>query len=300
MADTARAAEAPVWDWLAAHGVPYDATVAAVVERYGYASAGPDGHPRCLVRDARDVVPGQVDPVEASVGPDSAFPPTLFYARAYDGHDPEGTYRRASRALVETLGPGRSSGGANVLGLEWAFGLAGVSLTLFPRRLNEWPRATFAWDDPLRWKATALRVVPGIVADLAPSEAALLTRVERVGAGRLPFESGPGSAPPHWRRRPPAVAEGVYVAPEGQALAVVRDRVHLISAEAVERVELWNVTPGRGGGGAYLDVVLRSDGPRPARLPLLQGYRAGDLDAVADDLAAKTGAPLDTETYPDV
>ena len=296
-----------MWAWLAERGVPYRSTVSAVVERYGVRSldrADPDDGlwPVCRIADAGPLLLDQRAPAELSLWLEPALgaPPTALRARSYDGRSGTTTFRAAVESLVGVLGYGELKEWPNALAYSWSFGLAAVRLTFWPHRPNKELGMTFGYLDPLRWKATRLEVIPGVVPDLSDAERDLLDAIpvpfER---GRLPFEHGPGSSAAHWRRRPPTASGGAFLDPGGRAIAVVRDRVHLVPSEDVERIDLRNLTPGRGAGGAHLRVQVRVDGPGLAWLPLLQDDQAGDLDALADELSRSTGAPLDVAWYPD-
>ena len=291
--------EQPVWDWLAAHGVPFAVPTATLVSAHGTVAPGPGRDPVCVLPGTplvRHQLRGLAVDVARLRG--ATAPPTHLHAPVYDGADGLGTFHAVSEDLAQHFGPAtRATAGAasntNVYSAEWAFGLAVVALTFWPARLNE-GFSTFAYPDPLRWKASSLRIEPAVMGDFSPTEAAALSTATRVGPARVPWQ-GPYANAAYWRRRPPGVADGVAVARDGSAVFVISERALVIPRDAVTGLSLYNLTPAKGGGGAGLRLDLAGGGGAA----LLDGATPFSLDDQAARLRDTLGVPLRTSTQPD-
>ncbi len=285
--------ERRVWDWLAAHDVPFGEPVPDLVARFGTDADQPSGEPLCRLASARPLVPDQLVPLAFHPlrEPGPPAPPHHLQTTVYDGRDARASFDAASRRLTEALGRGLNGKASNVLSRIWTRGLAEVRLTWWPSERNA--EFTYAYPDPLRSLASQLDVEPGAVPSLSAAEAEALAAAQRLSGVRASFWAANRAYAAHRRRPPEGVGPGVYVGAETAFVLAGRpdrDRLVAVPRVDVEAVTWVDVAPARFSGSSA--VVLGVAGG--ARVEVATGA-FGALRGVAEALAAWAGAPLDTE-----
>ena len=103
--------EQPVWDWLAARGVPFDVPTATLIALHGTSVPGPSPDAVCRLpgtRVVRHQLHGLEFDTERLCGPPA--PPASLTARVYDGADGHATFEAAAADLAHQLGPPEKPG----------------------------------------------------------------------------------------------------------------------------------------------------------------------------------------------
>ena len=287
-----------MWDWLDAAGVPFAVPTATLIAQHGTSVPGPGQDPVCRLPASR-VVAHQRDGLTIDTvrlhGPPA--PPTALTAHVYDGADGHASFEAAVADLKQQLGPPDAAGAlvsSNVRTARWTFGLAQVDLTFWPPELNRSLGLTFAYPDPLRWKASRLEIRPAVMDPFSPAELGTLLGAAAVTGGRV-VPPGPYTNAAYWRRRPVGVSDRVAVARGGRTVFVISTRALVIPARDVSELSLSNLTPARGSGGAALRLGLANGGG----VSLLDADAPFALDAQAEQLSRALGVPLTASTMPD-
>lgn len=233
--------------------------------------------------------------------------PLAFAGHVRTGADDMASLRHAHDRIAARFGPAPIVEGGNIVFARWRAGPASVSATIWPARLQIYPGRNDAHErDPRLETACHVVVETGFRRPMSAEErgwlasAAPLAAVSGVGAApdlATLAASQPTEASPAFLREPTpetaAVLGRIALSADGAGLILCARELHVIPMERVEALELVRLLPAKGGGGAWVSLLLRADGAGGGdRLTVSEHRETHALDAFAADLAAALNRPL--------
>ncbi len=301
----------PLPAWLDASGLPWRSTRAELAARYGVSTDNPYQWEVVSLAVAPPPLDGLLWPFgfQAFDRYSPAMPPTRMTSHLWFEDDAEANVRRALEQLAPHFGPRAIEARYNILQAEWRWGDASVSLMAWPPDENrDMLSSNPAHErDPRLDTACPIEIQTGWRPPLSPVERQWLEAFEPLAATRIPAPAPSTTGTPsgffaetslEFMRQPPPdlpVRDGVFgISPGGEALIIRDHSLYVIPLEQVAGYDVTRTLPAKGGGGSYLSARCTTGyaacPEKPVRIA--EGERADDLNAIATELAARTGKPL--------
>ncbi len=302
--------EAPLWAFLDRLDLPFRTPLAVLLAQHGQQPGSANWLSDCVL-PGKTLLRG-LSPfaVQVREGDDPTLPPVELVAAYRSGRTPTDwlmdrrVYRnfdRVLQAVQAELGPGENAASSNTRAREWRYGMARLSVTVFPPALN--PRrgnnVRYAADPGARHECS-LRINPGWLPDLSAAQLAMVAEYHPIGAAMEPFFGRYHMAAP-WHRWPagagPRPVTGYGPAAGGAGLVIVAgDLVHAIPRADLQELSREVLMPARGPGQVDLSVRYAPaglTGVRPHLLVLARTqFERSALLAEGQALAAALDIPL--------
>lgn len=308
----------PVVDWLDAAGLPWRMARGALETRYGVHSDNPYRNDLVSLDVCPSPLPGMLWPFNFHSYPrySPALPPVTLSTHISIGEEAEANIKTAIEPLARRFGSKSISDVNSTRRVEWRWGAASVTLTVWPESMQSGPKGINPAHRRDRRLGTACLVMvqTGWRPPLSLRERAWLN-------GFLPKGSTENRTPARLRvalgeiifaetqlefmREPPAdVARfrGAFgLSSDGEALIFCEDALYLIPLTQIVAFEVTRLLPAKGEGGSSLSARCETGyAAWPTKsVQVAQGERADDLNVIAADLAAAAGKPLELADYED-
>ncbi|SFR44694.1 hypothetical protein [Litoreibacter janthinus] len=297
--------EARLWNHLDACAIPFRAPLGDwVAQMHLTASGWSDGLDYCIPDTQTPLFAGLDVPVRAQISEYTNFdaPPDYLWGAVQGAKDHRLNYAKALAGLTKVFGKGTASSASNTVSRNWSFGLARVSCTVWPPNKNRHGTNSRHQMFPETIEEASIAIYPAWRPPLEEAEFAACATATNFWIDPEPHQrANLTSRSRDWPTTLPQLPQGLSMTPRGDLLVTCPlGIVDIYKAGRVKALKLDRLTPARGGACAHLNAVTTvtaRDGPidKPRGIATL-GARSDGLDAVAQDLAAKLGVPLDIWT----
>ncbi len=309
-------ARASLWAALDRLGLPWRETRAILAEHYGVRAHA--AYSWDVVEVPGRLVSALLWPMSVQMLPQfpTAYPAGRFSGAAFFGDDAELNIQRAAEELRLLLGPAPITTQYNSRRCEWQAGAAAVRLTCWPPELQTGRLHNPAHKrEPRLVTACHVEVTTGFRRSASPQEDTWIRSARPIGPvrgdRRMRREDvvslAPYEAEVAFVREPELYLATTYgrvaASADRRALILCHTQLYVVPVKAITAFRVERLSPAKGGGGSWLDVLCETGEPAWPRAAL-KITSADEPDALNDfgaRLAAHFDKPFELgELTPDV